>query len=105
LQPLLGRDIEKLDGRILSVSDTSFLFAMGATISRFDPRPTIWSGEQMSIPRSTVELIERRELDRKRTVRAVTLGSVGLLALGGLFISIGGKVSGDNTTPPGPPPP
>jgi hypothetical protein len=93
--PLLGMDVMHLDGRILSVQDTSYLVSMSATVKREDPRPIVWTGERLTIPRAAVNRLELRQLDRPRTIRAAVLYTAGLLAIGGLVFSVRGLVSGN----------
>lgn len=103
--PLVGQDVQQFDARIVSVLDTAYLVAMSATLKRSDTRPTVWSGEQLIIPRDAVNRFEVRELDRSRTMRAAALYTLGVAALGVLIFSINSAVSGSGTVPPPPPPP
>ena len=102
---LVGENVERFDGRIISVLDTAYLVAMSATLKRADVRQTVWTGEQLLIPRSAVRRFELRELDRSRTVRAAALYSLGILAIGVLVFSVNGVVGGSPPTGGGPPPP
>jgi len=102
---LVGEDVERFDGRIISVTDTAYLVAMSATLKRAEARSTVWSGEALMIPRSVVNRLELRQLDRPRTLRAAALYTVGLIAVGVLVFSIKNVVSGDGSVPPPPPPP
>ena len=103
--PIIGEDVTRFDGRILTVSDTAYLVAMSATLKRTDVRNTVWTGEQLVIPRSAVNRLELRKLDRPRTVRAAALYTGGMLALGVLVFSIKSLASGSGTINPPPPPP
>lgn len=103
--PIVGENVERFDGRIVSVLDTAYLVAISATLKRTDTRPSIWTGEQLFIPRSAVNRFEMRELDRSRTMRAAALYALGIGAVGLLVLSIQSSVSGDGTSPPPPPPP
>ncbi|HSA54568.1 MAG TPA: hypothetical protein VLE53_02640 [Gemmatimonadaceae bacterium] len=105
LRPLLGQDVIRVDGRVLAVSDTAYQVAMGATGVSTDPRPVIWSGEQMWIPRAAVERFERRELDRPRTMRAAALYTAGVMLAGSVWLSINGRASERGGGGPGPTPP
>ena len=105
LRPLLGQDVIRVDGRVLAVSDTAFQVSMGATGVTTDPRPVIWSGEQIWIPRAAVERIERRELDRPRTMRAAALYTAGVMLAGSVWLSISGRASEKGGGGPGPAPP
>jgi hypothetical protein len=102
---LVGVNVERFDGRLISVLDTALLVSMGSTLKRSEQRPTIWSGEQLMIPRSTVNRFELRELDRPRTLRAAALYTGGIVLLGVLVFSIKSRASGEGTIPPPPPPP
>ena len=62
-------------------------------------------GEQLVIPRAAVGRFEERELDRKRTMRAALLSTLGIFALGALVFSIKGASSGNGGGEPPPPPP
>lgn len=103
--PLVGQDVERFDGRILSVFDTAYMVAMASTLKRADPRATIWSGEQLLIPRAAVSRFELKLLDRPRTARAAALYTVAMVAGGALFLSIKSVVSGSNGGGVTPPPP
>lgn len=102
---LVGENVERFDGRVVTVLDTAYLVSMSATLKRSDARQTVWTGEQLLIPRSAVNRFERRQLDRPRTVRAAALYSTGLLAVGVLVFSVKGIVSGSPPGNPAPTPP
>ena len=102
---LVGENVERFDGRIITVSDTGYLVAMSATLKRSDVHQTVWTGEQLVIPRAAVGRFELRELDRKRTMRAAILSTVGIFAMGALVFSIKGASSGNGGGEPPPPPP
>lgn len=102
---IVGEDVLRFDGRIVTVLDTAYLVAMSATLKRSEQRPTIWTGEELLIPRSAVNRFELRELDRPRTVRAAALYAAGAFAIGVLLFSIKSLASGEGTTTPPPPPP
>jgi hypothetical protein len=103
--PIIGEDVERFDGRIITVLDTAYLVAMSATLKRADVRQSVWTGEQLLIPRSAVSRFELRELDRPRTMRAAALYTGGMLAIGVLVFSIKSLVSGSGSVAPPPPPP
>lgn len=98
LERYLGQGVASVTGRVVAASDTSFLLAMGSSVKRDDPRPVVWSGERITIPFSAVARLERRELDRGRTIRAALVGGGGLLLAGAIWMSIGGRAEG---SPPG----
>jgi hypothetical protein len=102
---LMGEDVARFDGRLITISDSGYVVAMSATLKRNDDRPTVWTGEHLVVPRDAVSRFELRELDRPRTVRAAALYTLGLAVVGAAIFSVSGIVSG---TPPGgggPPPP
>ena len=102
--PLVGENIERFDGRIITVTDTSYLVSMSATQRRGDARQIVWTGERLVIPRSAVNRFETRELDRKRTMRAALLYTVTFVGIGALVFSIKGASGGTGSQPPPPPP-
>jgi hypothetical protein len=102
--PLVGQNIERFDGRIITVTDTAYLVAMSATLRRADPRQIVWTGERLVIPRSAVNRFETRELDRKRTMRAAVLYAAAFIGVGVLVFSIKGGSGGNGGEPPPPPP-
>jgi hypothetical protein len=102
---LLGENVTRFDGRIVTVTDTAVLVAMSATLKRTEQRQTVWTGEQLLIPRAVVSRFELRQLDRPRTMRAVALYAVGIGLLGAIVLSISGFASQDGNPPPPPPPP
>jgi|SRR5687767_1743574 len=103
--PVIGENVQQFDGRIVTVLDTAYLVAMSATLKRAEQRRTIWTGEQLMIPRSAVNRFELRQLDRPRTIRAAALYGGGMLAIGVLVFSIKSLSSGSGTVTPPPPPP
>ena len=102
---IVGANVALFDGRIVSVLDTAYLVAMSATLKRAEQRPTVWTGEQLMIPRSAVNRFELRELDRPKTMRAAALYTGGIVLIGVLVFSIRSLASGGGTVTPPPPPP
>ena len=105
IAPIVGANVATFDGRIVTVMDTAYLVAMSATFKRAEASTTIWTGEQLVIPRAAVNRFELRQLDRPRTIRAAALYSAGILAIGVLVFSIKSLASGSGTVSPPPPPP
>ena len=103
--PLLGENVSTFDGRILSVLDTAYLVAMSATFKQTQAQTTVWTGEQLVIPRSAVNRFELKQLDRPRTIRAAALYSAGILGIALLAFSIKSLASGSGSVNPPPPPP
>ena len=103
--PLVGENVATFDGRIVTVLDTAYLIAMSATLKRSEQRATVWTGEQLVIPRSAVNRFELRQLDRPRTMRAAALYGGGMLVIGVLVFSIKSLASGSGSVNPPPPPP
>jgi hypothetical protein len=102
VRPILGQNVVRVDGRLIAVSDSVYEVAMGATTTSVDPRPTIWSGEVIRLPRDAVDRMERRELDRPRTVRAAALYTAGVVLAGSVWLSISGRASESGGNGPGP---
>jgi hypothetical protein len=103
--PLVGENVTTFDGRVVTVTDTAYVFAMSATFKQSQAQTTVWTGEQLSIPRSAVNRFELKQLDRPRTMRAAALYSAGILGLGLVVFSIKSLASGSGSVSPPPPPP
>jgi hypothetical protein len=108
LAAVLGEGTIGLEGRVLTASETGYEISMGATLKRpvigVSSR-VVWAGETVSVPREAVTSVEIRSLDRKRTTRAMVLGTVGALVAVKLVVAaIGGGSGGDDgggvITPP-----
>jgi hypothetical protein len=102
---LVGENVEHFDGRIVSILDTAYLVSMSATVKRAEASATIWTGEQLVIPRSAVNRFELRQLDRSRTMRVAALYTIGISLLGLAVFSISSVASGSGSVTPPPPPP
>ena len=102
---LVGENVTTFDGRILTVTDTAYVVAMAATFKQTEARTTVWTGEQLVIPRAAVNRFELRQLDRPRTMRAAALYGAGMLAIGVLVFSVKSLASGNGPGAPPPPPP
>jgi hypothetical protein len=100
---VLGRNAIAVDGTILSADDTSFAVSVAATRQR-EEQPLTWAGERVIVPRSAVQSIEARSLDRKKTFMIVGLGILGAIAIkaiiSGLDAMAGGDDGGVTPTPP-----
>jgi hypothetical protein len=101
---LMGADVGRFDGRVVTATDTALLVAISSTVKRSDPRRMIWSGEQLAIPRDAIATYERRELDGRRTMGAALLGAAAILATGAIWLSIKGKAEGNPGPGPSPGP-
>jgi hypothetical protein len=100
---VLGRDAVVVEGTILSADDTSYAMAVTAT-RRADNQPQTWAGEHVIVPRSAVQSMQARSLDRKKTLMIaglVVLGAVGLKVLiSGIDALAGGDDGGISPPPP-----
>jgi hypothetical protein len=103
LGPTLGRGVTMLDGRLTSLEENAWRFAVSQTRTG-DARVVNWTGEPVTVPRAAVGKMERRVLDRPRTIRAVILSAIGGIAVGLAIKGIAGEASGNGGTT-GPPPP
>jgi hypothetical protein len=101
----MGENVARFDGRLVTINDSGYVVAMSATLKRDDDRPTVWTGEQLVVPRDAISRFELRELDRPRTVRAAALSTLGLAVVGAILFSVSGIVSGSPPGPGGPIPP
>lgn len=75
LAPVLGAGTTSVTGRVVSATDTDLVLAVTET-GRGEGRVT-WNGDRVTLPCSAFAGVERRSLDRRRTLRA---GAIGLAA-------------------------
>ena len=102
LSPVLGSQVATVEGRVSSSNDSAYVVAVSATTSRAHVQ-TFWTGESITIPRSSVLTIEARTLNRQKTWLIVAAGLVGGVITARIF-GWGGSASGDGGGG-GPPPP
>jgi hypothetical protein len=102
LSKYLGSDVTAFEARFVSATDSAYLVSMAQTMSKLHSRSVIWNGDQMTIPRNTIAQFERRELDRKRSMRYAALYTAGAIVAGAVWFSISGKSSSSGPPPPGP---
>jgi hypothetical protein len=101
LAPLIGNRIEIVDGRLVSVADTSLTLSVTATTGRVGDE-TPWRGEEVAIPRAMVSGLERRTVDRGKSylVGGITAGVVAMAAVGfSLAGGSGGSKGGSSGVP------
>ena len=101
LAPLIGNRIELVDGRLVSVADTSLTLSVTATTGRLGDE-TPWSGEEVAIPRTMVSGLERRTVDRGKSylVGGITAGVVAMAAIGFSIAGSGGGSKGGGSGVP-----
>jgi hypothetical protein len=102
LSTVLGAQVAEVEGRVSSSNDTAYVVAVSATRSRAHVQ-TFWTGESVTIPRSSVQRIEARTLNRQKTWLIVAAGLVGGFLTAKVF-GLGGSASGEGPGG-GPPPP
>ena len=103
--PIVGAGMTSVSGRVLSVSESDLVVVVSETAGA--DRRLSWAGERITLPRSAVSSVERRSLDRRRTigVSAIGVGTAAAIAL--LVNAIGSRGDGDGDgggviTPPEP---
>jgi len=100
--PSVGPEVDRLEGRVLSTTDSTVTLAMRASRT-FGGVETAWTGERVEFRRSGARAFEQRALSRRRTVLtvgAMIVGLVALIATRSLNV-FGGP--GTETNPPVPP--
>jgi len=84
LRAILGIATTAVEGRVVSVADEAWSLSVDGTYKRRSTSPqdrTNWAGERVTIPLSSVARVEERFLDRRRTRRAIVLGTVGAIVI------------------------
>jgi hypothetical protein len=103
LSSVLGRDAVAVEGAILAVDDTSYAMSVSATHQRENHSTVSWAGERIVIPRSAVQSMERRSLDKKKTwlvAGLIVLGAFAAKAIVSGFDAFAGGDDGGITPPP-----
>ena len=104
LAPVLGPRTSSLTGHIFADDGSAFMLGVDRTF-KDDGVAVVWSGDRVTIPRSGIAQVERRVLDRNRTLLAT--GGVVAGAIVSVFIlskyRSGAGSSSDGTLPPPPP--
>lgn len=102
LQGFVGSDVAAIDGRVTARSDTAYALSVGGTTKRTGGS-AVWSGEPVTVPVGVIAQVDRRVLDKRKTLLVSAL-SAGVGALAAVVISSvsGGGSSGPDTgtTPP-----
>ena len=104
LAPMLGAQVATVEGRVSSTNDSGYVISVSTTTNQARVA-TFWTGETVTIPRATIRTLEARQLDRKRTWLAASVGVVGGFLLAQIFGLFDGSAGGDGPGPPPPPPP
>ena len=102
LGPILGRNAVAVEGTILSASDTAFVVSMAGTRQRGE-QGLAWAGEHVVVPRTAVQTVERRSLDKKKTFLVAgfaILGAIGLKLIVSGYDALAGGDDGGITPPP-----
>lgn len=102
LSEAVGATAVRIDGRLISVSETAVSLAV-AKVSFRNGLANAWQGEPVTVPRAYIATLKERRLSRGRTVAFSTLLVGGVVAL---IMGIDLVVFGDDDAkgPPGGPP-
>ena len=84
LAPQLGVQLQSVTGRVSGFSNDVYDLAVTQTNSRSGVE-TIWRGEPVSIPRSSVVRVGERQLDRRRTWIVVGMTTITAALAGRAF--------------------
>ena len=101
--PVLGAGMTSVSGRVVSVSDAEVVLLVSETAGA--ERRLAWAGERITLPRSAVTSVERRSLDRRRSVGVAAAGVGAAAAIALIVNAIGSRGDGDGdggpiVTPP-----
>lgn len=95
LAPMIGPTILTLDGTLTVARDTMITLGVTTAIARSGIE-TPWRGEAVDIPRSAINSVQSRSLDKRRSW-VVAAGGIGAtLALGATWNLLGGAFGGKN---------
>lgn len=95
LAPLIGPTILTLDGTIDVARDTIVSLSVTNAIAR-NGIETPWRGEKVDIPRSAINSVRLRSLDKRRSWLAAASGVGAAVAMGAAWNLLGGSFGGKN---------
>ncbi|MGQ0537448.1 MAG: hypothetical protein ACT4R6_00755 [Gemmatimonadaceae bacterium] len=93
LTPVLGAQVAAVEGRVMGTSDTAYVISVSATRNQARVQ-TFWTGESVTLPRSTIQQLEARSLNRRKTWLVVGLGLVGGFFTAKIFDLFEGSAEG-----------
>jgi hypothetical protein len=102
LQPLVGANVEAIDGRVVSRADSAYGVSVGGTTKR-EGGTAVWTGEQLQIPAGAIARVDRRVLSTRKTLLLSVAAVAGAALIAAIIASVsGGGSSGPDTgtTPP-----
>ena len=101
LQPLVGSDVEAIDGRVVSRADTAYAVRVGGTTKRAGVT-AVWNGEQIDVPVGAIASVDRRVLSKRKTflMSAASIAGAALVAVVISSVSGGGSGGPDTGTNP-----
>lgn len=103
LTPILGAQVATVEGRVSSANDSAFVVSVSATTNKAHVQ-TFWTGESITLPRSAIQTIEARQLNRRKTWLIAAIGIAGGFFAAKIFDLFEGSAGGDGGGPPPPPP-
>jgi hypothetical protein len=92
-----------VEGRVSEANDSAYVVSVSATRNSAQVQ-TFWTGETVTLPRTSVQTIESRRLNKRKTWLIAAVGIVGGVLTAQVF-GLGGSASGDGGGGGGPPPP
>jgi hypothetical protein len=104
MTPLVGANVRRINGRVVSSTDTSLVLAV-TSVDHLRGEPDRWGGENVAVPRDFISTVGERRLSRGRTaivmgVAAAAVAMASRIAIEGFGTGNGG---GERPPPEGPP--
>ena len=96
LEPRLGPRTAAVVGRVGDSGDGVVSLVVSETRKSDGGAPVRWIGERVAIPVASIARVERRTLDRRRTVLAGALAALAAGATFALLATFGGGGNGDD---------
>ena len=96
LEPRLGPRTAAVVGRVGDVGDGVVTLVVSETRKTDGGAPVRWIGERVAIPTASIARIERRTLDRRRTVLAAALAALAAGATFALLAALSGGGEGED---------
>ena len=94
----IGSNVRQVEGKVISATDSAITLSV-TSVQRRTGFGETWNGESVSIPRSSIVMVEGRQLSLSRTIATVGAVVAGSFAARGAIG--GGEGTGSNVKKPG----
>jgi hypothetical protein len=103
MTPLVGANVRRINGRVVSSSDTALVLAV-TSVDHLRGEPDRWGGENIAVPRDFISTVGERRLSRGRTAIVLGVAAVAVAVASRIALEGFGTGGGGERPPPDGPP-